>query len=122
MDDPGEEVLGPELERRWSTIRAKMESHAEELLTSGAIVSKLARGRRVWVLRFIRRREGVRTLKTVYIGDAPPALLRRVGRLLEEYRALGQLPGQIDACARLVARASSVATRMAVETRRGRAR
>lgn len=122
MNDAAEVSLDTELERRWLTIKAKMESHAQDLLTSGTIVSKLARGRRVWVLRFVTRRGGVRTLKTIYIGDPPPALLRRVRRFVEEHRAFGQLPGQIDRCARLVARASAVANRLAVETRRGRAR
>lgn len=115
MDEPTETDLDPRLERRWAKIRARLESHQEDLLRQGGLVSKISGARRVWAVRFVERRNGSSTHHSIYIGgDDQQALLLRTRRLLDEFRALGTAHQQVAADAMLVGKLGAIARRLAV--------
>ncbi|MEO6808904.1 MAG: hypothetical protein ABI353_07310 [Isosphaeraceae bacterium] len=108
-----------DMEARWATIRLKLESNAEVLARQGTLVAKDARGRRVWVVRYVVMEGGRRVQKSIYIGgDDVPELIERARSLLEEYRRTGRWADEVERYARLAARAGGIARHMA--TGRGR--
>jgi hypothetical protein len=64
-------------------------------------VTKWARGRRVWVVRFRASDEEGRRLRSIYVGDQPD-LVRRAGALLAELQAPRRLAREAAAAARCV--------------------
>ena len=93
-----------DLERRWAALRAKLEAHADALVTQGVLVSRVASGRRVWKVRLVVRVGGRRVHRAIYVGgDDQPELLERARRLLELYRAQGRWGEEVAAFARFAA-------------------
>ncbi len=110
-----------DIDARWATLEPRLEAHAAALATQGTVVSKIARGRRVWVVRFVVREGGRRVHKAIYIGNNDvPELIERACALLEEYRRMGRWADEVEGYARLAARAGGIARHVA--TGRGRLR
>jgi hypothetical protein len=104
----------PDLEARWAVIRQKLEAHAAVLASRGSLVAKQARGRRVWAIRFVVAQGGRPVHRSIFIGgDELPELLERTRSLLEEYRLPQRWAEEVDASARLAARAGSLLRRLA---------
>src|SRR3954452_8660227 len=91
-------------ERRWAAIRSKLEASSEQLIGRGALVAKVACGRRIWVVRFGDESGPRKVLRTVYVGD-DPELVDRARRLLASYKGRARWPAEVAASARLAARA-----------------
>jgi len=82
---------------------------------------KDARGRRVWVVRYVVRVGGRRVHRSIYIGgDDVPELIERARSLLEEYHRTGRWEYEVEHYARMAARAGGIARHRA--TGRGRPR
>ncbi len=110
-----------DMEARWATIRLKLEADADVLARQGTLVAKGARGRRVWVVRYVVQEGARRVHRSVYVGgDDVPELIARTRSLLEEYRRMGRWADEVEGYARLAARSGSIARRMAAG--RGRLR
>ena len=108
-----------DLEGRWTTLRLKLEANADVLARQGTLVAKDARGRRVWVVRYVVQEGGRRAHKAIYIGgDDVPELIERTRSLLEECRRIGRWADEVERYARMAARAGGIARHMA--TGRGR--
>jgi hypothetical protein len=109
-----------ELERRWATIRSKLEAHADDLATQGVLASRVASGRRVWRVRLVVRAGGRRVHRSIYVGgDDQPELLGRACRLLELYRAQGRWAGEVAAFARFAVAFVGLARRPSAPGRPG---
>jgi hypothetical protein len=109
------------LEARWLTIREKMHASAAHLRTQGAIVSRLASGRRVWTLRYYTRDGDRPVQRTIYLGgDDQPTLLARARLLLAEYRSRTRGVKEVAAAARMAATIAVALKRIAAGARRGR--
>ena len=103
-----------ELERRWEALRAKLEAHADDLATRGALVSRVASGRKVWRVRLVVRAGGRRVHRAIYVGgDEVPELLERTRSLLEGYRLPRRWAEEVQGYARLAARAGGLVRRLA---------
>ena len=89
---------------RWEAIRRKMEEHAVLLRRQGAIVARMARGRRVWSVRFRDRVDGREVQRAIYLGgDDQPELLRRARELLKQFHEDQTTPEEIALYTRTVA-------------------
>lgn len=93
------------LETRWQQILEKISTDGPSLLRSSSVVTKQARGRRVWVLRFRARLGGKVRHRCIYLGaDDNGELRRRVRAWLEARRQQGQWLRQLSGFAQLAAR------------------
>ena len=110
-----------DLEARWDSILHKLEANAHVLATRGTLVTKDARSRRVWAVRFITG-EGVRRAhRSIYIGgDEVPGLIARTRLQLEAYRRAARWADEVEGYARIAARAGMIAHLLAAG--RGRSR
>ncbi len=110
-----------DLQARWDSILRKLEANANVLARQGTLVAKDARGRRVWVVRYVVQYFWMRANKEIYIGgDDVPELIERTRSLLEECRRIGRWADEVERYARLAARAGGIARRTAAG--RGRPR
>ena len=108
-----------DIEARWAAIQARLEANAEVLAKRGTLVAKEARGRRVWVVRFLIQEGARRVHRSIYVGgDDVPELIARTSSLLEEYRRMRRWADEVEGYARLAARAGGVTRRMAARRRR----
>lgn len=99
-------------EDRWSIIRRKMEGKAATLRRQGSIVSRMARSRRVWALRFRECDGGKQKQRAIYIGgDDQPELLRRARKLLKNYQEQTHWPKEIAHYAKVAAAIDAVTRR-----------
>lgn len=109
------------LERRWQTLRARIEAEAEALRRQGSIAAKLTNGRRVWVLRFHSTEASCRRYRSIYLGgDDQPELLHRARELLACLRAEGNRAREVAAYARLARDALGAARDLIRAGRKGR--
>ena len=112
------------LEARWQTIQAKIASHAEHLVTQGAIVARTTRNGKVWMLRFYVAESGRRIQKAIYIGsDQQTEILARARQLLARYRSRADWAREIVQSARWAALAAAklrkICTSRKAKARRG---
>lgn len=80
-----ENSLSPEQITRWRALEAKIRSCAELLVHQGTVASRLARGRRVWSLRFYEMTSSGKVQRAIYLGG-DDFLLQRTQELLNEFR------------------------------------
>lgn len=84
-------------EDRLQQIEMQIEADAPYLRSQGCIITKRARGRRIWVLRYRVHREGKLVHRSIYLGgDEHIELRQRAEELLAWHRHAGlwmeQLP------------------------------
>src|SRR4051794_32078968 len=94
MTEPRTPTGVADLEARWAAVELKLEAHADVLAGQGTLVAKHARGRRVWVVRYVVRVDGRRAHRSVYVGgDDVTELIERVRSLLSfDYPQLARVP------------------------------
>ena len=110
-----------DMEARWDSILRKLEANAEELARQGTLVAKCSRGRRVRAVRYVVQEGGRRVHKAIYVGgDDVPELIERTRLQLEEYRRAARWADEVEAYAKLAAKAGNIARLLAAE--RGRSR
>jgi len=122
MPDDPDLSPDPELGRRWSAIRQKLEAHAPGLQDQGGLVEKVtSSGRRAWAVRYIDR-SGLKPVhRSLFIGD-DPRLIDLVRRQLEAYRMIGGMEAEIAGHARFAASAGVVVRHLAAGWQRRRPR
>ena len=99
--------LPPCLEARWQKIRQVMETHRELLAEQGSLARGTARGKTIWMLRFVERSaDGGAVQRGIYLGG-DPEILRRTRALLRECRAARERAREAVQLARGVALARS---------------
>ena len=105
----------PDLERRWESIRGRMESASEVLARRGSIASRLTGGGlRVYAVRF--KEPGERRQRAIYLGR-DGMLVRRARALIEGYRGRERQVREVEEAARFTV-ASGAFLRRLLATRR----
>ena len=87
---------------RWKTILAKLEPYAALLARPGTLASRMAGHRRVWSVRFYEQRDGRRVQRAIFVGH-DRRLVRRVQRLIDDYRVFPRLEREVSGLAKLAA-------------------
>ena len=117
MDDDRAELSAGDLERRWATVRGRMESAADVLIRQGSIASRLTGGGlRVYSVRY--KEPGERRQRAIYLGSDGD-LVNRARALLGAYRERERQVKEVEEVARF-AIASSAFVRSLLTSRRGR--
>ena len=80
--------------QRWKLLEQRMSGVAELLEHQGTITSRMARGRRVWSVRFHAPDSDGRSVhRAIYVGD-DSVLLKRSRRLLASFRSRQRWPAE----------------------------
>jgi hypothetical protein len=117
---PGtQELLPPQLNRRWRKLEAKIRRHREHLTGQGALASWSVCGRRVWAVRYYVRTADRKVQKSIYVGS-DTELIQRTQELLYELRHPAVVLAEVQALMRLSRLLMRVIRRRAGTRRRSR--
>ena len=106
-----------ELERRWATVRGRMEAASEVLARRGSIASRLTGGGlRVYSVRYAEPGSGRQ--RAIYLG-ADRELVLRARALIQTYRERERQTREVEEAARFAA-ASGAFLRRLLASRRGK--
>lgn len=110
-----------DLERRWASIRGRMEAASDILARRGSIASRLTpAGTRVCSLRYPEPGRGRQ--RAVYLGPEGSELVRRARALLGRYREEDRRAREIEEVARFMGASSALLRRVLAKRHRRPAR
>jgi hypothetical protein len=92
---------------RWLKVQQRMALNAQWLSRQGAIASRMAGSRRIWMVRFFADRDGSRRQCAIYLGDQPE-LIEKAREFLAVLRSQGRLAKELVLCAKLVGKVNKV--------------
>lgn len=111
--EPAPRTTDQALERRWSTVEAKLAAYADLLADQGGLVAmRSASGRRVWVVRVADVVGERRVHRSLYVGGDQPELLGRVRNWLDRCRVDGRVAREVEGYAEVAAAACAVVRRL----------